>query len=343
MKIALITDTHFGARNDSLPFNEYFYKFWENIFFPYIDKNNIKTIIHLGDTMDRRKFVSYKIANDFRTRFIQPLVDRNIDTHILIGNHDTYYKNTNEVNSLAELVGNKYNNIKFYEENCTVNFGNVPIFFCPWINAENYASTMKGIQSTNADVCMGHLEINGFEMHKGHYSESGYPKEMFKKFDTVFSGHFHKRQTQGNVTYIGNPFAHNYADAWDNDRGCMMLEWGSMKPKYMIWPAGPKYRTITLSKLLEAPDDYLEPETHVRVKIDIDITYEEANFIKENFQNTYSLREISLLPHKEIEDELEFQGEIKFQSVDEIVLEQLRSIESETFDNSVLVEIYNRL
>ena len=88
---------------------------------------------------------------------------------------------------------------------------------------------------------------------------------------------------------------------------------------------------------------YLEPETHVRVKIDIDITYEEANFIKEKFQNTYSLREISLLPHKEIEDELEFQGEIKFQSVDEIVLEQLRSIESETFDNSVLVEIYNRL
>ena len=136
MKIALITDTHFGARNDSLPFNEYFYKFWEEVFFPYIDKKGIDTIIHLGDTMDRRKFVSYKIANDFRTRFLQPIIDRNINTHILIGNHDTYYKNTNEVNSLAELVGTKHDNIKFYEENCTVNFGNVPIFFCPWINSE---------------------------------------------------------------------------------------------------------------------------------------------------------------------------------------------------------------
>ena len=107
--------------------------------------------------MDRRKFVSYKIANDFRTRFIQPLVDRNIDTHILIGNHDTYYKNTNEVNSLAELVGNKHDNIKFYEEL----YGKLVCsnLFCPWINAENYGSTMKGIQSTDADICMGHLEL----------------------------------------------------------------------------------------------------------------------------------------------------------------------------------------
>ena len=215
MKIALITDTHFGARNDSLPFNEYFYKFWEEIFFPLIDKKGIDTIIHLGDTMDRRKFVSYKIANDFRTRFIQPLVDRNIDTHILIGNHDTYYKNTNEVNSLAELVGNQYDNIKFYEENCTVNFGNVPIFFCPWINAENYGSTIKGIQNTNADICMGHLEINGFEMHKGHFSEAGHPKEIFRKFDTVFSGHFHKKSDDGQIYYLGS----TYQMTWSDD-GC---------------------------------------------------------------------------------------------------------------------------
>ena len=96
MKIALITDTHFGARNDSLPFNDYFYKFWEEIFFPLIDKKKIDTIIHLGDTMDRRKFVSYKIANDFRTRFLRPILDRDIHFHILIGNHDTFYKNTND-------------------------------------------------------------------------------------------------------------------------------------------------------------------------------------------------------------------------------------------------------
>ena len=212
MKIALITDTHFGARNDSIAFNDYFYKFYENVFFPEIDKRGINTIIHLGDTMDRRKFVSYKIANDFRTKFIQPIVDRNIDTHILIGNHDTFYKNTNNINSVAELIGNRHDNIKFYEENCTVNFGNTPIFFCPWINSENYGSTIKGIQGTDAEVCMGHLEINGFEMHKGHFSENGHPKEIFKKFDTVFSGHFHKKSDDGQVYYLGAPYQITWSD-----------------------------------------------------------------------------------------------------------------------------------
>ncbi len=212
MKIALITDTHFGARNDSIAFNDYFYKFYENVFFPEIDKRGINTIIHLGDTMDRRKFVSYKIANDFRTKFIQPIVDRNIDTHILIGNHDTFYKNTNNINSVAELIGNRHDNIKFYEENCTVNFGNTPIFFCPWINSENYGSTLKGIQQTDAEVCMGHLEINGFEMHKGHFSENGHAKEIFKKFDTVFSGHFHKKSDDGKIYYLGAPYQITWSD-----------------------------------------------------------------------------------------------------------------------------------
>ena len=212
MKIALITDTPFGARNDSIPFNDYFYKFYDNVFFPEIDKRGINTIIHLGDTMDRRKFVSYMIANDFRTRFIQPIVDRNIDTHIMIGNHDTFYKNTNTINSVAELIGNRHDNIKFYEENCTVNFGNTPIFFCPWINSENYGSTLKGIQQTDAEVCMGHLEINGFEMHKGHFSENGHAKEIFKKFDTVFSGHFHKKSDDGKIYYLGAPYQITWSD-----------------------------------------------------------------------------------------------------------------------------------
>ena len=210
MKIALINDTHFGARNDNPNYANYFYKFWDDLFFPYIEQHNIKQIIHLGDVLDRRKFVNFKTLSDFNNKFVERVKD--IDIDIIIGNHDTYYKNTNEVNSLAELVGNKYSNIKFYEENCTVNFGNVPIFFCPWINSENYGSTMKGIQSTNADICMGHLEINGFEMHKGHYSEAGYPKEMFKKFDTVFSGHFHKKSDDGHIYYLGTQYEITWSD-----------------------------------------------------------------------------------------------------------------------------------
>ena len=219
MKIALITDTHFGARNDNLAFNEYFYKFWENTFFPYLDEHKIDTIIHLGDLMDRRKFVSYKIAKDLRERFILPIVSRGIKMHVMAGNHDTYYKNTNEINSLYELLGGpgeeKYSGIECYDGPCTQEFDGTGIHFMPWICSDNYERSMRSIQSTYAQVCMGHFEINGFEMHKGHFSENGYDKKFLNKFDTVFSGHFHKKSDDGHVYYLGN----TYQMTWSDD-GC---------------------------------------------------------------------------------------------------------------------------
>ncbi len=215
MKIALITDTHFGARNDNLAFNDYFYKFWEEVYFPYIEENGIDTVIHLGDVMDRRKFVSYKIAKDFRERFLQRFVDLGVTVHMMVGNHDTFYKNTNEVNSLDELINGKFNNIHTYPAATTVEFDGTPICFIPWICPDNYAETMKHIEDTKAQVAMGHLEINGFEMHAGHFAEGGYDKGFLKKFDTVFSGHFHKKSDDGQVFYLGN----TYQMTW-SDNGC---------------------------------------------------------------------------------------------------------------------------
>jgi DNA repair exonuclease SbcCD nuclease subunit len=215
MKIALITDTHFGARNDNDNFNSYFYKFWDNTFFPYIQENNIDTVIHLGDVMDRRKFVSYKIAKDFREKFIQRFIDLNINLHMLVGNHDTFYKNTNDVNSLDELVNGKSDKIKIYSECQTVEFDGLPLFFIPWINVENYNNTVKQMKETNAQVCFGHLEINGFEMHKGQFSENGYPRDMFQMFDTVFSGHFHKKSDDGHIFYLGTTYQITWADYQD--------------------------------------------------------------------------------------------------------------------------------
>ena len=215
MKIALITDSHFGARNDSLSFNDYFYKFWEEVFFPYIKKEGIDTIIHLGDIMDRRKSVSYKIAKDFRERFLQKVIDNNITIHMMVGNHDTYYKNTNEVNCLSELVDGRGDNIHVYTEAETVEFDGTPIMFIPWINSENYGNTMTTIKESNAQIAMGHLEINGFEMHAGHFAENGYDKAFLNKFDTVFSGHFHKKSDDGHVYYLGT----TYQITW-SDNGC---------------------------------------------------------------------------------------------------------------------------
>ena len=215
MKIAIINDTHFGARNDNSNFNEYFYKFCDDIFFPTLKKNNIKTCIHLGDLMDRRKFVSYKTSRDFRKRFVSPFVELGIDLHIMIGNHDTFYKNTNDVNSVVELLGGRHDNIKIYSEAEEVVFDDTKILFLPWINSQNTISSEKIIKETDAVVCMGHLEIAGFQMMKGLLNEHGLSKNIFRKFDSVFSGHFHIKSDDGHIYYLGAPYEIYWNDCED--------------------------------------------------------------------------------------------------------------------------------
>ncbi len=212
MKIALITDTHFGARNDNVNFNEYFYNFYEGLFFPYLQQNNIKHCIHLGDLMDRRKFVSYRILKDFRERFIQPFNYLKINLHILVGNHDIYFRNTNDVNSLQELLGERHDNIHLYPEAQEVDFDGFPILMMPWINPQNEIYSFGMMDETKADTMMSHLEVVGFEMHGGHTSESGFDKEQFKKFDTVFSGHYHKKSDDGQIYYLGTPYQMTWSD-----------------------------------------------------------------------------------------------------------------------------------
>jgi len=331
-KAACFTDIHFGLKNNSRQHNndcEDFVK-W---FIDEAKKFGAETCIFLGDWHHHRSSINISTLN-YSISNLKRLSEAFEQTYFLVGNHDLFYRDKREISSV--VFAQEIPKVKVIDEIVVKD----DVALVPWLIGNEW----KKVKNIKAKYMFGHFELPNFkmnamvempdhgELNAGHFDKVGH----------VFTGHFHKRQTKGNVTYIGNPFAHNYADAWDNDRGCMMLEWDK-PPKYQIWSAGPKYRTIPLSKLLEAPDEFLEPETNVRVKIDIDITYEEANFIKENFQNTYSLREISLLPHKEIDDEIEFQGEIKFQTVDEIVLDQLKNIESDTFDNSVLIEIYNRL
>ena len=216
MKIALITDTHFGARNDNLNFIEYFYKFYDELFFPYLRENNITNVIHLGDVMDRRKYISYRIAKDFRERFLDQF--DGIQFHMLVGNHDTFYKNTNDVNSLQELVDGKYNNIKVYPAATEVDFDECKILFVPWINVNNMTHTIKMLKTSSAQICMGHLELSGFEMQKGMVMDHGWDKEEFSRFDTVMSGHYHHKSDDGQVFYLGTPYEIYWND-WDDPKG----------------------------------------------------------------------------------------------------------------------------
>ena len=216
MKIAIVTDTHFGARNDNLNINEYFYKFYDNIFFPTLKERGITTCIHMGDVVDRRKYISYRIAHDFRSRFIERFREMGIDLHIIIGNHDTYYKNTNEINSMDELVGR--DRVWIYSEPQIVEFDNTPILFIPWINASNHNKSIKFLNTAKTDLLMGHLEISGFQMYRGQYAENGYDRELFRRFDTVFSGHFHHKSDDGQIYYLGTPYQIYWND-YDDPRG----------------------------------------------------------------------------------------------------------------------------
>ncbi len=217
MKIALLNDTHFGCRNDSPHFMDYQNRFYDELFFPYIKENNIKHLIHLGDVVDRRKFINYKVAHNFQEKFWKRLYDMRIDTHIILGNHDTYYKNTNSVNALQQLVTTFDGKFEpwIYEKPTTVTFGDLPILLVPWICDDIYDESIKTISESQSQICMGHLEVKGFQMHKGHFNDHGLEKNLFKRFEKVISGHFHKKSDDGQIYYLGT----QYQITW-NDYEC---------------------------------------------------------------------------------------------------------------------------
>ena len=210
MKIALLNDTHFGCRNDSPAFMQYQNKFYNELFFPYLERNNIKCLIHLGDVVDRRKFINHNTAHNFKRVFWDRLDDMGIETHIIIGNHDTYYKNTNEVNALQNL--NISQNAIVYTHATNVELDGLKILFIPWICDDNEPESIRTIANSTAGIAMGHLEIKGFEMHSGHMNDHGYEKNMFVKFEKVISGHFHKKSDDGHIYYLGTQYEMTWSD-----------------------------------------------------------------------------------------------------------------------------------
>jgi DNA repair exonuclease SbcCD nuclease subunit len=217
MKLALITDTHFGARGDNPAFNEFFFKFWENTFFPYLQENNITTVVHLGDVVDRRRFINFTTLHNLRKRFVSRLKEMNIDFHVIVGNHDVPYRNTNEVNAMEELFSLQ-DNLKIYSAPKTVTFDGTDISLIPWINHTNMNEILEYIKQSPAQICFGHFEIAGFEMDRGNVCHEGLSREMFDKFDIVYSGHFHHKSTDGHVTYLGNTYEMTWAD-YNDKRG----------------------------------------------------------------------------------------------------------------------------
>lgn len=214
MKVAIITDQHFGARGDAIHFLDYYEKFYRETFFRIIDENNINTVLILGDTFDRRKYINFYSFHRAKSMFFDELHKRKINVHMLVGNHDTYYKNTNEVNS-PELLLEEYDNINVIDSPRTINVDSVDICMMPWICAENYTQSMQEVKDTIATICMGHFEIQGFTMHRGAVCTDGLERSIFDKFDLVFSGHYHHRSNNGSIHYLGNPYELTWMDYGD--------------------------------------------------------------------------------------------------------------------------------
>lgn len=218
-KIALITDTHYGVRNDNIAFLDNSKKFFDEVFFPYLDENNIGSVVHLGDIVDRRKYININTARRLREDFLDKLKERNIEVHCIAGNHDTYFKNTNEVNAIKELVENAYPSFKTYTKHAeSVTFDGVPILFIPWICDDNRKQILGVIQSTPAQIAMGHLEIQGFEMYRGSIVSHGDDRSVFDRFDIVMSGHYHHRSSDGHIYYLGSHGEFTWSD-FDDPRG----------------------------------------------------------------------------------------------------------------------------
>lgn len=214
MKIALITDTHAGARNDSLAFNKYFMNFYNDVFFPTLEKEGVTSVIHLGDLFDRRKYTNNYIISEWKKGFFDKL--KNYNCHFLVGNHDIYWKNSNEV-STTDLLLREYD-FMIYSEPEEIVIDGVNILMMPWINSSNYEECSNAIKESNSTIMMGHLEVNGFEMYKGSYCDDGLSPSMFNKFDMVFSGHFHHKSDNGTIYYLGNPYHLTWMDYGD-ERG----------------------------------------------------------------------------------------------------------------------------
>jgi len=225
MKIALITDTHWGIRNDNIAFMDNSKRFLDEVFFPYLDANNIRTVVHLGDLVDRRKYLNHYTMHRLMNDFLIPLDNRNINVHFIAGNHDTYFKNTNEINAIENILGDRFeDNFTSYQRfPREIEFDNTIILMLPWICDENRNVSLHKIKTTPAQIVMGHLELAGFEMHRGSIVSHGDDRSIFDRFDMVLSGHYHHRSSDGSIHYLGSHAEFTWSD-YDDRKGFHILD-----------------------------------------------------------------------------------------------------------------------
>lgn len=331
-KVACFTDIHFGLKSGSRTHNQDCEDFvtW---FCETAKAEGAETCIFLGDWHHNRSTTDVSTMN-YTVSNLEKLNNNFEKVYLIMGNHDEFYKDKREIHSLE--FARLFPNIQVI--NKTYTNGDVTIM--PWLVGDEW----KTIPNIKSKYIFGHLELPSFYMNAmvqmpdhGQVQSSHFVNQEY-----VFTGHFHKRQNSQNIWYMGNAFPHNYADAGDDDRGMMLLGWGNT-PEFKTWPGQPIYRTYKLSQIIDAPDALLKEKMHCRVTIDLPISFEEANFIKEQFIPQYKLRELMLIPEKVEIESNSVPIDINFESVDTIVMNQINAIESDSYNKAMLLNIYREL
>ena len=333
-KAAVFTDIHLGLKGNSKVHNDDCERFvdW---FIEQAKANGCETGIFCGDWHHNRNSLNLTTM-DATIRCMEKLGSSFEKFYFFDGNHDLYYKDKRDVNSTA--FATYIPGITFIDEITTIE----DVTIVPWLVGDEW----KNIKKIKSKYMFGHFELPSFYMNAMvQMPDHGELKaEHFEHQEYVFSGHFHKRQKQGKVHYLGNAFPHNYADAWDDARGMMVLDRENDKePVYLNWSDCPKYRTTTLSQLLDPDQDIIKSNMYLRVTIDVPTSYEEAQFIKETYITQYKCREITLIPQKQVEEISTDLDISTFESVDEIVSKEITAIDSDNFNKKMLLDIYNEL
>ena len=331
-KVVVFTDIHFGLRHNAREHNQDCLDFLDWL----IEQARLRgaeSCIFMGDWHHHRSNINI-LTLDYTMQALRKLNASFKKSYVMVGNHDLFYREKREIHSM--VVGSEFPNIVLVNEPIVLD----DVALIPWLVEDEW----KDVANIKSKYLFGHLELPGFKMNAMvEMPDNGELNSThFEHQDYVFSGHFHKRQTKGKVNYIGNPFGHNYSDVWDFERGGLFLEWDK-EPEFLDYEEGPRFISINLTALLANPDIYLKPKTYLQVTLDADITYEEASFLRETFLDQYNVREFKLI--KDHEDELskDYAGDITVKTVDQIVIEQLTNIESDSFDTKLLVEIYSGL
>jgi DNA repair exonuclease SbcCD nuclease subunit len=330
----VFTDIHFGMKGNSKIHNQDCEDFvdW---FIQTAKENNCDTGLFCGDWNHNRNSLNLTTM-DSGLRALEKLGAAFENFYIFAGNHDLYYKDARDIKSTEfakHIPGiTVINDVTVFDD----------VALVPWLVNEEW----KQVEKLQAKYVFGHFELPSFYMNAMvQMPDHGELKaEHFKNQEYVFSGHFHKRQIQGKIHYIGNAFPHNYADAWDDARGMMILDReNDAEPQYIDWPDCPKYRTIKLSQLIDEKDTLIKPNMYLRVTLDLPISYEEASFVKETFMEQYKCREITLIPQKQLEEITTELDIAQFESVDQIVSNEIMSIDSENYNKNLLLNIYGEL